>query len=220
MKVNDVMSTKVVSVRPRTSFKEAVGLMISHDVGALPVLDDLARVIGIISEADLVPKAAFGGAGHRPLLALLDLFDGDAAAWQKAHARTVAELMTTRPVVVHPDDDIASAARVLVHSRRKRAPVVDDTGVLVGMVSRQDLLGAYARPDTVIADDVTAALRDPTRAPEVTALHAAVRDGVVTITGDVQTDDDRRVVAAAAWRVPGVVDVVDQLTSRHVVTTV
>ncbi len=190
MKVSDVMTRDVVSARPATSYKEAVDLLVGHDVSALPVLDDLGRVIGIVSEADFVPIAAR----------------------RKAHARNVGDVMTTRPVVLHPEQDVSVAARTLVGSRHKSAPVVDATDSLVGIVSRQDLLGAYVRPDDVIAADVAAALADPTRTPEGNAVAARVVDGVVTLSGRVVDDDDRRVVAAAAWRAPGVIDVVDEVT--------
>lgn len=212
MKVSDVMSRDVVSATPATTYKEAVDLMLGHDVGSLPVVDDLDRVIGIVSEADLVPKAGYSAARRRPLLALLDVVDGDDATWRKARARTVADVMTPRPTTVHPGDDVAFAARTLVRGRRKRVPVVDETGVLVGVVSRQDLLGAFTRPDAVIDDDVRVALGDPTRAPEGNHVVARVRDGVVTLTGTVASEVDRRVVARAVWHVPGVVDVVDEVT--------
>jgi CBS domain-containing protein len=183
MKVSDVMSRDVVSATPATTYKAAVDLMLGHDVGSLPVVDDLGRVIGIVSEADLVPKAGYSAARRRPLLALLDVVDGDDAAWRKARARTVADVMTMRPMTVHPYDDVGFAARTLVRGKRKRAPVVDEAGVLVGVVSRQDLLGAFARPDAVIDDDVRAALGDPTRTPEGNGISASVRDGVVTLSG-------------------------------------
>ncbi|HWL35582.1 MAG TPA: CBS domain-containing protein [Frankiaceae bacterium] len=217
MKVRDVMSRGVVSATPATTFKEAVDLMVAHDVGALPVLDDLGRVIGIVSEADLLAKAGYAGPPRRALLALVDFVDGDDASWRKAHARTVGDVMTTRPHTLRPDQDIAVAARMLVRAGHKRAPVVDDTGLLVGVVTRQDLLGAYARPDETIAADVTSALADPTRTPEGNTARARVRDGVVTLTGSVTDELDRRVVASVTWRVPGVVDVVDELTVRQAV---
>lgn len=217
MKIRDVISRDVVSATPGTTFKEAVDLMVAHDVGALPVLDDLGRVIGIVSEADLLAKAGYAGPPRRALLALLDVVDGDDASWRKARARTVGDVMTTRPRTLRPEQDVAVAARTLVRSRHKRAPVVDDTDLLVGVVTRQDLLGAYARPDDAIADEITAALADPTRTPEGNGAHARVRDGVVTLTGSVTDELDRRVVAGSAWRVPGVVDVVDELAVRQAV---
>lgn len=215
MKVLDVMSRDVVSATPGTTYKEAVDLMVAHDVGALPVLDDLGRVIGIVTEADLLAKAGFSGPSRRALRVLLDVVDGDDAAWRKARARTVGELMTTRPRTVRPDDDIGAAARTLVRSRHKRAPVVDRTGLLVGVVTRQDLLGAYARPDEAIAYDIATALADPARTPEGNDVRARVGDGVVTLTGSVRDELDRRAVTGMAWRVPGVVDVVDEITARQ-----
>ena len=195
MRVADVMTRAVVTAEPRTTFKEAVDLMVAHSVSALPVVDDLGRVIGIVSEADLMPKAAYPGAPR---------------AW-KAGARTVGDVMTTRPLCVHPGDTVPKAARMLVQGRYKRAPVVDENGFLLGVVSRVDLLGAFARPDAVLLDEVEAALADPTVTPEGHGVAAHVADGIVTLAGAVDTEADRRVVAAAVWHVPGVVDVVDRM---------
>jgi CBS domain-containing protein len=194
--VSDVMTRDVLCVTVATPFKEAVDLLVSRGVSALPVVDDLGRVIGIVSEADLVPKVA-----------------------ERRHARSVrtcGDAMTTRVVTVRPGDTVPQAASLLLDARVQRAPVVDDTGLLVGIVSRRDLLGAFVRPDAVIGDDVAAALADPMRTPEGNGVRAAVRDGVVTLRGSVDTEADRRVVTGAAFRVPGVVDVVDELLVKGV----
>lgn len=217
MKIRDVMSRDVVSATPATTFKEAVDLMVAHDVGALPVLDELGRVIGIVSEADLLAKAGYSGAPRRALLAFIDVVDGDDASWRKARARTVGDAMTTRPHTLHPEQDVGLAARMLVRSGHKRAPVVDDTGLLVGVVTRQDLLGAYTRPDEAIADEISVVLADPTRTPEGNGARAQVTDGVVTLSGSVTDELDRRVVTRVAWGVPGIVDVVDELTVEQAV---
>lgn len=192
MNVSEIMTRDVVTAMAGMTFKDATDAMVAHDVSALPVLDDLGRVIGIVSEADLVRRAATPGK-HGP--------------------RTVGDVMTTRPVTVGAAEPVANAARLLHAGRLKHLPVVDDVGVLVGVVSRHDVLGVFLRPDAAIADEIDAALADPMRTPEGHRVRASVGDGVVRLTGDVETEDDRRVVAAAVWRVPGVVDVVDEVVA-------
>lgn len=196
MNVSDVMARDVLSVTVATPFKEAVDLLVSRGVSALPVVDDLGRVIGIVSEADLVPKVA--------------------ERRRARSVRTCGDVMTTRVVTVRPGDTVPQAASLLLDARVQRAPVVDDLGLLVGIVSRRDLLGAFVRPDEVIGADVAAALGDPMRTPEGNGVRATVRDGVVTLRGSVDTEADRRVVTGAAFRVPGVVDVVDELLVKGV----
>jgi len=193
MKVAEIMTTAVVTATTETSFKDACDLLVGHGVSALPVVDDLGRVIGIVSEANLVPRLAAQRHPHT--------------------GPTVADVMRADVVTTRPDADVATVARMLVSTRVKRLPVVDDLGVLVGIVSRHDLLGAYLRPDGVIGDDVTAALADLAQVPEGHGAFATVQDGIVTMHGTIGDESDRRVVLAAAWRVPGVVDVVDDLAA-------
>lgn len=192
MNVSEIMTRDVVTATPATSFKDAADAMVVHEVSALPVLDDLGRVIGIVSEADLVSRAAKPG---------------------RAGPRTVGDVMTTRPFTIGPAEPVVHAARLLHAGRLKHLPVIDEVGVLVGVVSRHDVLGAFARPDAAIADELGAALADPTRTPERHRVRATVRAGVVRLTGEVETEDDRPVVTAAAWHVPGVVDVVDEVAA-------
>ena len=193
MTVADIMTRNVVTATPATSFKDAADAMVAHEVGALPVLDDLGRVIGIVSEADLVRRAAKPG---RP------------------GPHTVGEVMTTRPVCIGPDESVIATARVLHGRGLKHLPVVDRSGALVGVVARHDVLGAFARPDSAIDDDVRAVLSDPTRTPEGHRVHAELRDGIVSLVGEAATEADRHVLTAAVWHIPGIVDVVDEI---HVV---
>jgi CBS domain-containing protein len=193
MKVADVMSTDVVTATPVTTFKDACDLLVSHGVSALPVVDELGRVIGIVSEADLVPRLAAERHPHT--------------------GPAVADVMRTGVVTTRPDADVATAARVMVSARVKRLPVVDDVGVLAGIVSRRDVLGAYLRPDIAITSDVVVALADLTQVPEHHGAFPTVRDGIVTMHGAIDAENDRRVVLAVPWRVPGVVDVIDRLAA-------
>jgi len=215
MKIADIMTTDVVTATPETSFKDAVDLLLFHDVSSLLVLDAERRVIGIVTEADVLAKPAYGGRRRRALQVVADILTGGDTNWVKSHARTAGQLMTTDLVVAKQDERVGAVARRMLDAKVKRVPVVDGAHHLVGIVSRHDLLGGYVRPDEIIADDVIAVLTDPMRCPEGRTARATVDEGVVTLVGEVRHPSDRRAVDAAVWRVPGVVDVIDWLDSRE-----
>jgi CBS domain-containing protein len=132
MLVRDVMSTRVLSVRSDAPLKEVATLLLSNRIGGVPVLDEGGRVLGIVSESDLQP--AREGAPARPL-------------------RTAADVMTRPVVTLTEDDTVTQAARMLLRHRIKRAPVLRE-GVIVGMITRSDLLRPYLRTDLEIRADV------------------------------------------------------------------
>ena len=214
MKVREVMTTAVMTVGPKDSYKEAVDRIIAFDVSGLPVVDDTGHLVGIVTEADLIPKPAYGGARRRALQLLLDVLSRDDDRWIKNVATTVGEVMTTDLVMAVQDEDVRVAARRMLAAKVKRLPVVDSAGHLVGIVSRHDLLGVYLRPDEVLRDDVVDALADPTRSPEDAEIEVRVAEGVVRLSGSVLHPSDARVVESAVWRVPGVIDVDTDLVAR------
>ena len=100
MKVGDVMTTGVVSVRPDTPYKELVERLVQFDVSGLPVVDESAKVVGIVTEADLVSREAYGGHRHRALALLVDVLSGREHHWvTKAGGSVAADVMTTNLVV-------------------------------------------------------------------------------------------------------------------------
>ncbi len=212
-RVKDVMTTRVVAVRKDTTFKDIAGLLTEHRVSAFPVLDEEEKVIGVVSEADLLSKEALVAAVGA-LAAQLGRANGSPFhdEFAKAAAVTAVDLMTKPPVVVTPDEAVTSAARLMYHGRVKRLPVVGVKGELVGIVSRADVLSVYSRPDEEIRQEIeknvilSEFLADPGR------FWVTVSDGIVTLEGHPETTAKGRDIVAQAWHVEGVVSVRDRLT--------
>jgi CBS-domain-containing membrane protein len=207
--VKDVMSTRVVAVKRSASFKEMAASLRQHRVSAFPVVDDDGKVIGVVSEADLLAKEALAD-GHDGIPGRISAM-AHRKEMQKAKGVTAGDLMTHPAVTVQPDDTIEHAARMMYTLQVKRLPVVDAGGCLVGIVSRTDLLAVYDRPDEDILAEITddvilhEFLIDPAQ------FTVTVRDGVVTIQGNADTTILGRQVVDRIQHVPGVVTVRDQL---------
>lgn len=216
MRVREVMTTPAVTAAPDTSFPELVDLLLANAVSGLPVVDDAGRLAGIVTEADLVSKEAYGHRRRRALGVLADLLRGRNPGWvAKAAGRTAGDVMSTAVEVTAPDEDLAAAARRMLEGGHKRLPVVDDEGRVVGIVSRHDVLRPFHRSDAEIAADVDALLRDAWRVPETSAVSATVRAGVVTLEGTVRWPSDRSLVEAVVGRLPGVVGVDVHVEARE-----
>ncbi|MFH8680736.1 CBS domain-containing protein [Streptomyces lydicus] len=205
--VSDVMTQTVVAIGENARFKEIVETMEQWKVSALPVLAGEGRVIGVVSEADLLPKEEFRESTPDRSEQLRRSDDV-----RKAGALTAGELMSAPALTVHAGDTLAQAARTMAYKSVKRLPVVDRTGMLQGMVSRSDLLKVFLRPD----EDLAAEVREEVVAPlfGTSAQEVAVRvsDGVVTLSGPLH---DRSLMAAATRSVravEGVVDVTCEVT--------
>ncbi|MGW4142602.1 CBS domain-containing protein [Streptomyces mirabilis] len=205
--VSDVMTHTVAAIGRKANFKEIVQLMEQWKVSALPVLEGEGRVIGVVSEADLLPKEEFRDSDpdrHTQLRRLSDL--------AKAGAVTAEDLMTAPAVTVQANSTLAQAARTMAHAKVKRLPVVDDMGLLEGVVSRGDLLKVFLRGDEDIAEEVRREVVSYLfRAPSA-PVRVQVQDGVVTLTGRVRDTSLVPVAARLVRSVEGVVDVEFELT--------
>jgi CBS domain-containing protein len=220
MIVADVMTTKLVTVRPETSLAEAAGLMLTRRLSGLLVVDDAGRLAGVVTEGDLLRRAELGTAGGEANWLEVFLMPGHLAAdYVKTHGRKVSEVMTADPVCVAPGDALTIAAGLMRKRRIKRLPVVAD-GRPVGVISRFDLLAALvprleseaaARPsDAEIRADIEVALTRETWAPK-TGIRVSVRDGVVELQGVIMSDYERQAVRVIAENVFGVVSVTDNM---------
>ncbi|MCX5336674.1 CBS domain-containing protein [Streptomyces sp. NBC_00140] len=200
--VSDVMTRDVATVGGDAAFKDIVRIMQDRKVSALPVVDGGRRVLGIVSEADLLPKEEFRDSDpdrHTQLRRLSDL--------AKAGSVTAGELMTSPALTIRPGETLAQAARTMARARVKRLPVVDESGRLEGVVSRADLLKVFLRDDEDIAEEVrreVVAYLFP--APE-SAVRVEVREGVVKLGGRVRDTSLVPVAARLARAVEGVVDI-------------
>jgi CBS-domain-containing membrane protein len=204
--VSDVMSTDPMTVTPETSLKDAARVMVNGGVSGLPVLDHDGTLVGIITEADFVERTAGAHARRRRLFDHI-FGPGDTGL---AGAEVVADAMTADVVTVEAEDSVTTAARKMVTFDVKRLPVIDQDGRLSGVVSRADVMRAFARSDAEIAVDVHAMLRRLPIDPE--AVQVSVEDGVVSLRGEVDGRPDRLVVDELVAHIDGVVRVDDQLT--------
>lgn len=201
--VSDLMTHTAIAVGSRASYKEIVQLLDQWKVSALPVLAGEGRVIGVVSEADLLLKEESrpGGEpepGSRPV---------DAA---KAHAVSAEDLMSSPAITVHADASLGEAARIMARRQVKRLPVVDSGGLLEGIISRGDLLKVFLRSDEDIAAEATEVLSGLS---DTASLEARVVDGVVTLGGVLPDRAMVPLVARAVRAIEGVVDI--RLGLRH-----
>lgn len=220
--VKDVMTVEVASVNGSTPFKDIAEVLIHHQVSAVPVVDGEGHVIGVVSEADLLRKEEFREQYYHegyqpPLRARLRHRLGQEGpnAQEKAHGETAAELMTAPAVTIGPTASIVSAMRLMDERGVKRLPVVDDDGVLVGIVSRADILKVFVRSDADIAREIQEEILDRALWVDTSGVKVTVKDGVVTLSGQMDARSDAQITARMASRVNGVVDVIDKLTWKE-----
>ncbi|RVU22968.1 CBS domain-containing protein [Streptomyces antnestii] len=207
-RVSDVMTRAAVAVGRKAIFKDVVERMEQWKVSALPVLEGDGRVIGVVSEADLLPKEEFRDSDPDRLTQLHRMAD-----MAKAGALCAEELMSTPAVTVHADATLAEAARIVALRHVKRLPVVNTQGLLEGVVSRGDLLKVFLRPDNDLADEIRRDVIDVLFQAPVVPVHITVVNGVATLTGTVQ-DATRIPLAARLVRgVEGIVGVDCRLTA-------
>ncbi|WP_137991144.1 CBS domain-containing protein [Streptomyces vilmorinianum] len=186
MKVGGLMTDDVISAVPSTSFRDVAKLLAEHDISGVPVVDEDDRVLGVVSESDLLAR--------RALIA--------------------RDVMTAPAVTIHAEQTVADAARLMVRRGVERLPVVDEEERLVGIVTRRDLLRVFLRPDPEIRrriqeDVLTDAMDLPGDAVDVHVL-----DGVVTLGGRVQRRSQVQMILKLTERMDGVVAVVDRLSAR------
>jgi CBS-domain-containing membrane protein len=187
--VDDVMTHAVIHVDRHTAFKDIAESLRMWRVGSLPVIAEDGRVIGVVSEADLLR-----------------------ATQEEAltpHDVTAEQLMNRPAVTVTEKTTIAGAGRLMARGHLKRLPVVDSDGRLVGMVSRGDLLKVYLRPDADIGAEVRELIvyRLIPRGHGSAEVHVHVANGIVHLRGTLPDPALEDVVVRAARTVPGVVDV-------------
>ncbi|MCX4418724.1 CBS domain-containing protein [Streptomyces mirabilis] len=204
--VSDVMTHTVASVGRWASFKDMMGMMQDRRVSALPVLEGEGRVIGVVSEADLLPTEELRDSPEKGYALLRP------AEVAKAGALTAGELMSSPAITVQANATLAEAARIMAHEKVKRLPVVDEAGLLQGVISRTDLLKVFLRKDEDIAEEVRREIVAYLFPPPASSIHVDVHDGVATLTGRVRDTSLVPVAARLVRAVEGVVDVEFDLT--------
>jgi CBS-domain-containing membrane protein len=211
--VKDVMSTHVIAVRPYAGYKEMAAMLRERRVSAFPVIDDDNKVIGIVSESDLLVKEALEGTVPGVLRGLAQRH-----VRSQVTGLTAADLMSRPPVTIGPDEPASHAARLMYNKRVKRLPVVSEDGTLIGIVTRSDVLSVYRRPDAEVRREIIEDLLPGTFSCDPGQFDVTVTAGVVTITGSPEAAVTGREIVGAARHVEGVVAVRDRL-SYPLVTT-
>jgi len=205
--VKDVMSTNVITVHADATFKDIATQLHEQRVSAFPVVDGDGRVIGVVSEADLLTKEALGTARPGPVHGLMRHREHS-----KMTALTAADLMSEPPITIGPDEPATSAARLMYNTRVKRLPVVTGDGTLVGIVSRVDVLSVYSRPDEEIGHEIREDLILGTYLCDPNAYTITVKDGVVTMEGTPETALVGHDIVDSVRHTEGVVAVRDRLS--------
>lgn len=207
--VGDVMTRDVASVTTGATYREVVNLLADKGISAAPVVDDQGRVLGVVSEADLLHKVEFTGSSEPP-----KTFEGRKTrrARVKSAADRAGDLMSSPAVTTGADTSLAEAAKVLDANDIKRLPVVDQAGKLIGIVSRADLLRFYVRSDDQILQDIQRGVLAQTLWIGPNEIETVVTSGVVRLRGKVDRRSTAALITQLTAGVAGVNDVRDELT--------
>lgn len=205
--VAQVMTRDVITVTPETPLMEVARLLVDRGVSGLPVVDHDGRVVGVVSEGDLLVKE--GGVAPRSRRPLARIFEPARvrAEEAKVEATTAGEAMTSPAITVEPGRTVQGAAEVMTRLGINRLPVVDADGRLVGIVSRADLVRAFVRSDAELVEAIRSEVLlhamwlDPDR------FEVAVTDGVARVRGRVERRSTAEMLGRFVAMVPGVVDV-------------
>jgi CBS domain-containing protein len=223
MKARDVTISPVVTVKPSATVKNVAKLFLERRISAVPVVDEQDKLVGIVSEGDLVHRAEIGTEQHRSWWLLLLAEDQALAAdYIKAHGGKVEDVMTRNVVTAAPDTPLNEIARLLEKHGIKRVPIVRD-GQLVGIVSRANLVQAVASSGSKLEIPVSdASIRDKLLAhlnaqpwAQSRLLNATVNDGVVDLWGITGSETERKAIRVAAETMAGVRAVNDHMMVRR-----
>lgn len=204
--VSDVMTRQLIAASPETTFKQAVRLLEDNRISGLPVIDSDGKLVGIVSEADLLNKAEKRDPDAYVLESRRHRLDRS-----RASALDVASAMSRDIVSVRPESPIALAARVMHARGFKRLPVVDSEGKLVGIVSRGDVLKVFLRSDAELATEVRGILDHAQRIFGGSRLEAKVTGGVVDLGGRLRSKNQVDATVRAVAAVDGVIGIYSRI---------
>jgi CBS-domain-containing membrane protein len=210
--VKDVMTVEVATTTADKHLKDAALVLATRRISGMPVVDESGKVIGVLSEADILAKEG----GEQERAGFLQWFLDPTDPWVAARfdAVTVGDAMTSPARTIAPERSVAEAATLMLEERINRLPVVDVDGKLLGLVSRGDLVRAFARTDEEIQREIEEDVLRRVMWLDPSHVRVTVSDGLVTLTGQVATSADADLLPRFARRVPGVVDVQSSVTTR------
>lgn len=223
MQARHVMVSPVITVGEHSTVRDVAKVMITHHVSAVPVVDRAGKLVGIVSEADLMHRKETGT--ERPSSWWLSMISGDralAAEYVQSHATKIADVMTRDVQTAQPDTPLCEVADLLEDKHIKRVPIVNTAGDLVGIVSRSNVIQAIASahpkleitvPDALIRERLITELKKQSWS-HVHRLNVTVSNGVVNLWGFTESDQERQAIRVAAESVPGVSAVNDHLMSE------
>lgn len=223
MNARDVMVSPVITVGENETVRDVAKLLIAKRISAVPVVDGAGKIVGIVTEADLLHRAEAGT--ERPVSWWLSLISGDRALaddYVKSHAVKVKDVMTREVKTADPDTPLVEIADLFEEQHFKRVPIVSKGGDLVGIVSRANIIQVIssARPKLEISPSdalIRKKLMDELKKQpwsHVHRLNATVTAGVVDLWGFVDSEEERQAIRVTAETISGVIGVNDHLTRR------
>lgn len=208
MNITDAMTRSVTTIPPEASLKDAAEMFDMRGIGGAPVVGSDGRVEGVITETDIVLKER-GVVPRRGWLRSLVQPAADADVAAKVEARTVADAMSAPAITANARTTIADVADMMIEHGVNRLPVLDDDDKLVGIITRHDLVRAFARSDSAIEQEIRSEAFRGLALPE--QIQVDVHDGDVTLRGEVESRYDAEALPRIVRRVPGVVAVDSEL---------
>jgi CBS domain-containing protein len=197
MRVVDLMTSDVITASPDTPIKAAARLMVRNKVSGLPIVDENTRVVGIITEADFLRLEVAREEADDP-----------------QPVERVEQVMNRSVLTINPDATVTEAARIMVVNDVNRLPVTDNNGKSLGIISRLDVVAAFTRPDEIIEDEIREDLLRRVLFVDPDDISVDVTNGVVTLSGEIGTRNEARLLAELARRLDGVIKVATDMTWR------
>ena len=211
MRVEELMTKDVAAVRPDRPLKEVAALLAERRISGVPVVDDERHVLGVVSEADILTRERGAGRARYDLFAWLSEWEG-VELESKLGARTAGEAMSTPAVTVSAHRSVFDAAALMVDRGVNRLPVLDAEGRLVGIVTRADLVRAYARSDDELEREIREHVLVSPFGVSPRDVGVVVRGGEVTLAGQVESEDVAHALEVSVRHVLGVTGVDARLT--------
>ena len=206
--VEQVMTRSVITVTPETPITEVARILVEHSISGLPVVDADSRVLGVVSEGDvLVKEAGHPMPSRRPLARIFGPGRAAKAQRSKVNAQTAGELMTSPALTLEPFRVLCAAAEIMTANKVNRLPVVDEDGKLLGIVTRADLVRAFVQTDEQLIEAIRMELLGRTMWLDPDKFEVTVEHGAARVTGEVLKRSTAETIERFLHTVPGVLSV-------------